>query len=236
MVVEVTDVRKHFGGISALDGMSMTVSEGEVVGLIGPNGAGKTTLFDVISGLQRADEGEVRLRGAIVSQLPPHRIFRAGLARTMQAGGVFEDLTVRENLRIACARTSLSDEEFTARADELLAMTRLTRLAEHPAGQLSYGQQRLLEFAMAVVGKPHVVLLDEPVAGVTPAVIDELGELIRRLNSDGLTFVIVEHNVPFVSAVSSRLVAMAQGRLIAEGTPDYVRGHAEVKERYLSGG
>ena len=234
--LELRDVRRNFGGVAAVDGVSLQIEEGEVLGLIGPNGAGKTTLFDAISGIQKIDAGSIFFDGTRIDGRSVHRIARTGLARTMQDGGVFADLTVAENLRIAARWTPLPAGEVHARSAELLEMTGLAGREAEPAWQLSYGQQRLLEFAMALMGKPRLVLLDEPVAGVNPVLIRRIQELVSTLNGDGITFVIVEHNVPFVTAVSSRVVALARGCVIADGTAEAVRADPGVLEHYLVGG
>lgn len=234
-ILSIAGVTKDFGGVRALDKVDIDVAAGEMVGVIGPNGAGKTTLFDVISGLQQPDTGTIRLNATRIDRLAPHQIARLGLSRTMQASGVFADLSAYENLKLAATWTSIRGPAFGERAAMLLEMTRLTVHASSRAGSLSYGQQRLLEFAMAVVGKPALVLLDEPAAGVNPVLIDRVSELIRALHHEGATFMIVEHNVPFVVGLSTRLVAMAQGRKIADGSVESVRADPVVLEHYLSG-
>jgi len=236
VVLSLRDVAKSFGGIRALDGLDLDVARGEIVGVIGPNGAGKTSLFDVMSGLQHPDTGKITFAGTRIERLPAHRIARLGLARTMQAAGVFVDLTVMENLRLAATWTPVRGRTFVDRAEMLLEQTRLTAHATIAAGRLSYGQQRLVEFAMAVMGRPSLVLLDEPAAGVNPVLIDRITELILTVHEEGTTFMIVEHNVPFVMGVSTRMVAMAQGRKIADGSVEQVRNDPLVLEHYLSGG
>ena len=230
----VEKVTKRFSGVQALDDISFEVEAGGILGIIGPNGAGKTTLFDVICGLQPADAGTVVFKGERIERLRPHAIARRGLARTMQVAGVFGELTIAENLRVV-ATFAGPGHEWRDWADELLTITKLRGREQERARNLSFGQQRLLEFAMAVVSRPALVLLDEPVAGVNPVLVDQITELIQELNRHNITFAIVEHNVPFVAGVSTRLMAMARGRKIAEGTADEVRRNASVLEHYLVG-
>jgi ABC-type branched-subunit amino acid transport system ATPase component len=234
-LLELRDVSRAFGGVAAVDSVSLAVEEGEVVGLIGPNGAGKTTLFDSISGLQRIDTGSVSFAGQRIDNRRVHRIARSGLARTMQTGGVFADLTVAENLKIAGRWTSVDARELPSRSSDVLDLVGLAGREPDAARQLSYGQQRLLEFGMALMGNPRLILLDEPVAGVNPLLVEQIQRIVTTLNKNGTTFVIVEHNVPFVAAISTRVVAMARGRIIAEGTADAVRADPDVLEHYLTG-
>lgn len=234
-LLELANIRRAFGGVVAVDDVSLSVREGEVVGLIGPNGAGKTTLFDSISGVQKLDAGTVTFAGTRIDNRRIHRIARLGLARTMQAGGVFADLTVAENLKIAGRWTSLAAHEVPQRTAGVLELVGLPERDHDLARQLSYGQQRLLEFGMALMGSPRLILLDEPVAGVNPVLVEQIQGIISTLNKQGATFVVVEHNVPFVAAISTRVVAMARGRIIADGTADAVRSDPDVLEHYLTG-
>jgi branched-chain amino acid transport system permease protein len=240
VLLVVQGVTKRFGGIVALDGVSLQVRRGEILGLIGPNGAGKSTLFDCITGFQRPDAGTVELGGRSLLRLPPHRIVHHGVVRTFQLLRIFPELTVRENLLVAqphrgespwaALRSSLPEVE--ERAARWMGVVGLEGYRDAPAGELSYGQQKLLSLAMALMAGADVILLDEPTAGVNPAVIQELVARIRELNRGGQTFVIIEHNMEVIDAVAHRVYFMADGRVLAEGTPQQVRQNPLVLEAY----
>jgi branched-chain amino acid transport system ATP-binding protein len=244
-VVRVTDVHKSFGGIKAVDDVSFDVRDGEILGVIGPNGCGKTTLFNCILGQYRPDGGRVELAGRDVSRWPPHRRANAGLARTFQLLQVFESMSVRDNLKTAAQEHigSIGRRLFRApdmglgtTVDGLIVRFRLGHLADEPAGNLSYGQQKLLDTAMAFVSDPAVVFLDEPAGGVNPTMLGELRERIRDLNeNDGTTFAVIEHNMEFVFGLAHRIVVMEQGRVLTTGTPDEVRDDPRVLAVYLGG-
>jgi branched-chain amino acid transport system ATP-binding protein len=244
-VVRVTDVHKSFGGIKAVDDVSFDVRDGEILGVIGPNGCGKTTLFNCILGQYRPDGGRVELAGQDVSRWPPHRRANAGLARTFQLLQVFESMSVRDNLKTAAQEHigSIGRRLFRTRdmglgpkVDRLIERFRLGHLADEPAGNLSYGQQKLLDTAMAFVSDPAVVFLDEPAGGVNPTMLGELRERIRDLNeNDGTTFAVIEHNMEFVFGLAHRIVVMEQGRVLTTGTPDEVRDDPRVLAVYLGG-
>ena len=244
-VVRVTDVHKSFGGIKAVDDVSFDVRDGEILGVIGPNGCGKTTLFNCILGQYRPDGGRVELAGRDVSRWPPHRRANAGLARTFQLLQVFESMSVRDNLKTAAQEHIGSigrrlfrtpDMGLGPKVDRLIERFRLGHLADEPAGNLSYGQQKLLDTAMAFVSDPAVVFLDEPAGGVNPTMLGEMRERIRDLNeNDGTTFAVIEHNMEFVFGLAHRIVVMEQGRVLTTGTPDEVREDPRVLEVYLGG-
>jgi branched-chain amino acid transport system ATP-binding protein len=244
-VVRVTDVHKSFGGIKAVDDVSFNVRDGEILGVIGPNGCGKTTLFNCILGQYRPDGGRVELAGRDVSRWPPHRRANAGLARTFQLLQVFESMSVRDNLKTAAQEHIGSigrrlfrtpDMGLGPKVDRLIERFRLGHLADEPAGNLSYGQQKLLDTAMAFVSDPAVVFLDEPAGGVNPTMLGELRERIRDLNeNDGTTFAVIEHNMEFVFGLAHRIVVMEQGRVLTTGTPDEVRDDPRVLAVYLGG-
>ena len=244
-VVRVTDVHKSFGGIKAVDDVSFDVRDGEILGVIGPNGCGKTTLFNCILGQYRPDGGRVELAGRDVSRWPPHRRANAGLARTFQLLQVFESMSVRDNLKTAAQEHIGSigrrlfrtpDMGLSPKVDRLIERFRLGHLADEPAGNLSYGQQKLLDTAMAFVSDPAVVFLDEPAGGVNPTMLGELRERIRDLNeNDGTTFAVIEHNMEFVFGLAHRIVVMEQGRVLTTGTPDEVRDDPRVLAVYLGG-
>ena len=239
-LLEAQDVSKAFGGIRALDTCSITVEKGSITGLIGPNGSGKTTLFNVMTGYERTDSGQVRFQGENITNVSPSKVFRLGVARTFQLTRVFPRLTVLENMHVAVQRTTIkgllsrwSSTHEQLRALELLQFVGLTGLKDKPAGNLSYGQKKLLEFAYVLIADPQVILLDEPAGGINPTMINYLAERIRTLNERGVTFLVVEHNMEFVMSLCHRVMVMHRGSKIAEGTPAEVRANPAVLEAYL---
>jgi len=240
-LLEVEGLTKRFGGVTAVNACSFAVPEGSVAALVGPNGSGKTTAFNLITGYARADAGVVRFAGATVRRPDPVRLSRTGLTRTFQQARIFADLTLVENMVAALQqpwrsafRTAVRGHE-KARALELLEEFGLTRLARERAGNLSYGQKKLLEFAAVLMGEPRLVLLDEPTAGVNPVLVEQIEERIRELNARGLTFLVVEHNMNLVMRLCNPVVVLAQGTKLAEGHPDEVRNDSRVLDAYLGG-
>ncbi|MDA8310111.1 MAG: ABC transporter ATP-binding protein [Actinomycetota bacterium] len=245
-LLEVQGVSKAFGGLIALDDCSLSVEEGEVAGLIGPNGSGKTTLFNVITGYVRPDRGSVRLRGADITGASPARVFGLGLGRTFQQARIFDRLSVLENMLVATQRQEgwlrsvvkgQSSPKERARAGELLQFVGLERLARLPAGNLSFGQRKLLELAYVLVADPQIILLDEPAGGVNPTLINLIAARIRTLNDAGAgkTFLVVEHNMEFVMGLCDTVTVMHQGAAIVSGSPDMVREDPRVLDAYLGG-
>lgn len=239
-ILDVSGIKKSYGGIHALTGCSMSFEEGKINGLIGPNGSGKTTLFNVISGYETADAGRVTLRGTDITNARPERVFGLGLGRTFQITRVFARLTVMENLHVAAQRRgflgqlrSWKSAAERTRATEVLDFVGLSRLADEPAGGLSFGQQKLLEFASIMIASPSVMLLDEPAGGVNPTLLRGLADRIRELNKTGVTFVIVEHDMEFVMGLCDRVLVMHQGSALTAGSPDEVRANPDVLEAYL---
>ncbi|HVB74314.1 MAG TPA: ABC transporter ATP-binding protein [Ktedonobacteraceae bacterium] len=239
-LLEAQGISKSFGGIHALDMCSISVEQGSVTGLIGPNGSGKTTLFNVMTGYERVDGGQVSFGGRPITNAPPDKVFRLGLGRTFQLTRIFPRLTVMENMHVAAQRTDLkglfsrwSSTDEQKRALDLLDFVGLTSLKNLPAGNLSYGQKKLLEFAFVLIAEPKVILLDEPAGGVNPTMINYLTERIRTLNQRGVTFLIVEHNMEFVMGLCSKIMVMHRGTKIAEGAPAEVRANPAVLEAYL---
>lgn len=239
-LLEARDVCKAFGGIQALNACSISIEQGSITGLIGPNGSGKTTLFNVMTGYERVDSGQVNFQGRTITNTTPDKVFRLGLGRTFQLTRVFPRLTVLENMHVAAQRNDLkgllsrwSSTHEQKRAIELLDFVGLTKHKNQPAGNLSYGQKKLLEFAFVLIADPRVILLDEPAGGINPTMINYLADRIRTLNVQGTTFLIVEHNMEFVMGLCHKIMVMHRGTRIAEGTPMEVRANPAVLEAYL---
>jgi branched-chain amino acid transport system ATP-binding protein len=242
-VLDVRDVKKSFGGITAVNGVSFDVQEGEILGLIGPNGCGKSTLFNCILGQLVPSAGEVRVDGKLVTGQRPSDLNRLGVSRTFQLLQVFPKLSVRDNLILAGQehRGSMlsrlfgpSDAGLTETADQMIGFFKLEHLANEPAGGLSYGQQKLLDAAMAFMGGPRLVLLDEPAGGVNPTMLGDLKERLIAINRERrATFVVIEHNMEFVMSLCSRVMVMAEGKVLAIGKPDEIRANPAVIEAYL---
>ena len=239
-LLEACDISKAFGGIHALSTCSISVEQGSITGLIGPNGSGKTTLFNVMTGYERIDSGKVHFNARNITNTSPDKVFRLGIGRTFQLTRIFPRMTVLENMHVAAQRNGLkgllsrwSATHEQERALELLDFVGLTRLKDAPAGSLSYGQKKLLEFAFVLIAEPQVILLDEPAGGVNPTMINYLAERIRTLNQRGTTFLIVEHNMEFVMGLCDRVMVLHRGTRIAEGTPQEVRENPAVLEAYL---
>ena len=242
-------IAKAFGGVQALSGCTLEVSRGSVAGLIGPNGSGKTTLFNVITGYERADAGEVTLGGEVITNAPPDKIFARGIGRTFQLTRIFARLTVLENMLVPARRQAagrwrnpLAGAGLRAgsperrRAMELLDFTGIAGHAGALAGSLSYGQRKLLELACVLMADPAVILLDEPAGGVNPPLAERIAERIRELNAGGTTFLIVEHNMEFVMGLCSRVTVMDSGAVITAGPPGIIRNDPRVLDAYLGGG
>ena len=239
-LLEARGISKAFGGIHALDTCSISVEQGTITGLIGPNGSGKTTLFNVMTGYERVDSGQVLFQGKTITNCPPDKVFRLGIGRTFQLTRIFPRMTVLENMHVAAQRNDLkgllsrwSSTHEQQRALELLDFVGLTRLKDEPAANLSYGQKKLLEFAFVLIAEPEVILLDEPAGGVNPTMINYLSERIRSLNQRGVTFLVVEHNMEFVMNLCDKVMVMHRGTKIAEGAPAEVRANQAVLEAYL---
>jgi branched-chain amino acid transport system ATP-binding protein len=242
-LLEVRDLSKSFGGIGAVNGVSFDVREGEILGLIGPNGSGKSTLFNCILGQLAPSSGEVRVDGRRITGMRPCDLNRLGISRTFQLLQVFPELSVRENLLLAGQEHRGSmwsrligprDAGLGRAAERLLEFFRLSLLADERAGGLSYGQQKLLDVAMAFMAGPRLVLLDEPAGGVNLTMLAGLRARLREINAaEKATFVVIEHNMDFVMALCTRIIVLAEGRIIAEGAPEAIRADRSVIEAYL---
>lgn len=239
-ILEVKNLVKHFGGVKAVDGASFAVPEGSITGLIGPNGSGKTTLFNLIDDTIRADSGEIWLAGERIDGLPSWDRAHRGLGRTFQITRLFREMTVLENV-VAVQRTfslpqlgkiAVSGAEAKA-AEELLEYVGMRAFRDQKAHALSYGQQKLVELAQILMLDPKIILLDEPAGGINPVLIERMGEMIRELNSYGKTFLLVEHNMPFVLGLCDPVHVLARGRHMATGTPDEIQKDPAVLDAYL---
>ena len=237
--LEVSQLAKHFGGIVAVDSCTFGVRQGTVTGLIGPNGSGKTTVLNMVSGYAKPDSGTVQLFGDTLASTSPTTSYRRGLCRTFQRARVFPAITVRDNLYTAVPWRALSvlgrgpSRAMRQQADRLLDGFRLAPLADVVAGELSYGQQKLLEFASVLMSSPKVVLLDEPTAGVNPVLVELMAERIRDLQREGTTVLVVEHNMDFVMSLCDPVVVLDGGRVLFEGPPAEVQSNALVLDAYL---
>jgi ABC-type branched-subunit amino acid transport system ATPase component len=248
-LLEVQDLHKHFGGVQAVTACSFVANEGQITGLIGPNGAGKSTAIDLISGFKVPDSGAVRFEGKEVQGKAPHKISRMGLIRTFQSPREWPGLTVLENLVLACFEPrrerfwrslrgpSRSEKKHAAgqltSARAVLEEFGLTHLRNERAGNLSGGQKRLLEFARIRMAAPRLVILDEPMGGVNPVLGERMAEAVLGFVTAGTSVIIVEHNLPFIERVTDQVVVMAEGRVIAEGPFDQLRGNPAVVDAYL---
>jgi len=238
--LEVDTISKAFGGIQALNKCSLTVEQGSITGLIGPNGSGKTTLFNVITGFESVDAGQVRCDGKIITGMKPNKVFGQGIGRTFQLTRIFPQLTVLENMHVALPRSLAGlvrrwgSAKEQQQALDLLNFINLTKLKDEPAGNLSYGQKKLLEFAIIMMAQPKIILLDEPAGGVNPTMINEIARIIRELNErQHVTFLVVEHNMDFVMRLCHSVNVMHRGSKIVVGAPEEVRRNPAVLEAYL---
>jgi branched-chain amino acid transport system ATP-binding protein len=243
VALSVRNVEKHFGGIRAVGGVSFDVRKGEILGLIGPNGSGKSTLFNCILGQLPADAGSVSVNGRDILGLRPSDLNRLGVGRTFQQLSVFPRMSVLDNIILAGQEHHGSmlkrlfgpaDAGLTAQADRMLAFFRLSHLRDTQAGSLSYGQQKLVDVAMAFMAGPNLVLLDEPAGGVNLTMLADLRDRLIAYNAEhGTTFVIIEHNMEFVMSLCTRVVVLAEGRVLAQGGPDEIRANQAVIDAYL---
>ena len=230
-VLEIEDVRRSFGGIQAVSGVSFAVEPQEIVGIIGPNGSGKSTLFNLVTGVHAPDSGSIRLLGRDITRWPPHRVARAGLGRTFQIPGLFVNMTVRQNLLTAAVHGDWSGAP--ARAQAVLEQLEIAHIADDLAATLSGGQQRLLEFGRVLMQDPKLILLDEVTAGVHPRLREIILGAVRRLRDEGRTFIVIEHDMELIGSVSERVIVMDAGEIVAQGPFDKVARDEQVVEAYL---
>jgi len=250
-ILEARDVCQYFGGLKAVEKVSMSIEEGDIFGVIGPNGAGKTTFFNICSGIFKPTSGEILFRGETITGLLTEKIARKGMARTFQNIQLFKFMTVLENVKIGfhirTKTTILSalfhskryrrDETFAQeKALEILERVGLSEYRDTLASNLPYGLQRKVEIARALALDPKILLLDEPVAGMNPAETQELSDFVIRLNRDGLTIVVIEHDMKFVMNTCNRILVLNFGQKICEGTPESVRNDRGVNEAYFGKG
>ena len=241
-ILEVTNASKAFGGVIANHDISLSVPEGRIVGLIGPNGSGKTTLFNSIVGYHPIDAGEIRFEGREISNLRVPQIARLGLLRTFQQTRVYAKMTCLQNMEISVSqdREGFADmiarpnPEVVGKAEALLEFVGLFAKRRLRAGDLSFGQQKLLEFAMALMNGPKLLLLDEPTAGINPTLINGLIDRLKRVNADlGITLLVIEHNMRVIMNLAEHIYCLAHGELLAEGSPEAIRDDQRVIDAYL---
>ncbi|MFS8523097.1 MAG: ABC transporter ATP-binding protein, partial [Micromonosporaceae bacterium] len=235
VVVECRGLARHYGGVRALDGLDLRIHEGELVGLVGPNGSGKTTLVNLLSGAVRPTSGTIHIRGRDTAGLAPHTFAHAGIARTYQIPRPFESMTLRDNVAVAVmfGRERHGLAEARRRATAHLEFVGLADLADARPGDVNLHQRQLLEMARALATSPRVLLLDEALAGLNPAEIDNAVEVVRRIHATGVTIVIIEHLLRVVNQLAQRIVVLDRGRLLADGDPDTVMRHPAVVSAYL---
>jgi branched-chain amino acid transport system ATP-binding protein len=251
-MIEVKDLHMHFGGIHAVDGVSLSIEGGRITGLIGPNGAGKTTLFNVIAGAYKPTAGKVYLDGADITGLPPHELFAKGMLRTFQIAHEFATLTVRENLMMVPgqqsgeklldtwlrpAKVRAEEERVRAKADEVIDFLQIEQVADEYAGNLSGGQKKLLELGRTMMVDAKIVFLDEVGAGVNRTLLNTLGDAILRLQQErGYTFCMIEHDMDFIGRLCDPVIVMAEGTVLAQGSVAEVKANEHVIEAYLGTG
>lgn len=248
-ILSVRNLKKHFGGVKAVDGCSLKIDAGTVVGLIGPNGAGKTTMFKLISGFE-GGSGEIMFKGRRIDKLPPFKIARCGMVRTFQIPHALTKMTVLENLMLApniqCGeqiwniwlrRKKIKEQEklIKDKSQKILEFFEILHLEDEYAGALSGGQKKLLEMARAMMIDPSLMMLDEPFAGVNPTLARKISGYIEELRENGMTFLIIEHDIPAITKISDKIIVMNEGKIMAEGVPEEIKQRQDVLDVYLGG-
>jgi len=247
-LIRINNLKKSFGGLMAVDINELSFNQGQLTSIIGPNGAGKTTFFDLISGFQNSDNGDVYLKNKNITNLQPYKIARMGMVRTFQLTKVFDRMTVLENLLFSGSEISNDslfksifksnlqkeyEKELKEKAKDIMNDLNILHMSDSYARELSGGQKKLLELARSIINQPEILLLDEPLAGVNPKLADDILEIIKKLADSGLTILMVEHNIEAVMRISERIVVLAEGSLIADGIPNEIRKNKYVIEAYL---
>ncbi|SOC90286.1 branched-chain amino acid transport system ATP-binding protein [Rhizobium sp. AN5] len=247
-MLEISGVKRHFGGVHALSGVDLKIAEGGIIGMIGPNGAGKTTLFNCISGVLPVSSGEIRFKGERIERMRPDQISSRGLVRTFQIARGFPRLTVLESLLLygtnqpgesllqALTRSKASirrEEELLGKALEIAERLKLSHVLDNKASDLSGGQKKLLEIGRAMMRNPGMLLLDEPMAGVNPSLVREIGERLLAISREGVTIVLIEHQMDLISRLCDHVIVMADGRKMIEGTFEFVAANKDVQSAYM---
>lgn len=233
-LLELTDIAVHFGGVKAVDGVSISIDEGRIYGIMGSNGSGKSTLLGAVTRLNPLTRGTMVFDGTAFTTVRPHQVAHLGVARTFQTVRLIDDRTVRDNVQLGVDTVTRSRRrELASSVDEVMERVGITAVQRMRPSELSYGMQRRVEIARAIVGKPRLLLLDEPTAGMNTSERDEISDLMRALQSEGLTQLLVEHDVQMMVDVCDYLFGMNQGELIAQGEPDAVVADEAVRESYL---
>jgi branched-chain amino acid transport system ATP-binding protein len=233
VILEVKDISKHFGGLTAVNRLSFEVQEGTVFGIIGPNGSGKTTSLNCINGLFRPDEGRIFFRGREIQGLPPHQVAKIGIGRTFQVPKIFKRISVMENLLAPVLSSPRTDQELKAKAREHLHSVGMLEMEDRLGEELSGGQQKLLELVRILMFDPQILLLDEPFAGVHPTLKTLFYKKIHELRKQGKTFILVSHDLTSVYALCQQIIVLDQGEKIAQGRPEEIKRNERVIEAYL---
>ena len=246
--LEVTNLKKSFGGIKAVDVESLNLNRNELTSIIGPNGAGKTTFFDLISGFQTSDEGKVYLNNKNISKSQPYAIARLGMIRTFQLTKVFDRMTVLENMMFSASTVNndsflkslaklpsqkTTEKKIRDKSFEIMKELNIDHMANSYAREMSGGQKKLLELGRSIINNPSILLLDEPLAGVNPKLAEEILQIILNLAGKGISILMVEHNIEAVMKISERVIVLAEGKVIADSTPENIRTDEKVIEAYL---
>jgi|TARA_B100001964_G_C14217160_1_gene593352 branched-chain amino acid transport system ATP-binding protein len=242
IILEVDHVYKHFGGVKANENVSLNVEEGSIVGLIGPNGSGKTTLFNSIVGTHPIDQGSIYFEGKEISSLPVSAVAKLGLLRTFQQTRIFEKLNCIQNMLVSSKPENDTvfnvfakiPHDLTEKSENLLKFVGLYQKRNLRAGDLSFGQQKLLELAMALMNEPKMLLLDEPTAGINPTLINGIIDRLLKVNNEfGITLLVIEHNMRVIMSLAQKMFCLAHGQLLAEGTPEQIKNDHRVIDAYL---